>query len=132
MKIAVIDDSALAGLIGELERREKKQGTGKLRQSSVKNIFKPLRAVLRYAVKERLLSASPFASLEAEDRPAADDEPHEPHEWTDAELDRLLAASRKRASEQASRYDYAPLLTVAAKAGLRLGELLGLERPTAR
>jgi integrase len=129
MKIAAIDDSILAGLIGELERREKRHGKGKLRQSSVKNILKPLRAVLRYAVRERLLSASPFASLEAEDRPAPDEEPHEPHEWTDAELDRLLAASRKRASEQASRYDYAPLLTVAAKAGLRLGELLGLEWP---
>jgi integrase len=129
MKIAAIDDSILAGLIGELERREKRHGKGKLRQSSVKNILKPLRAVLRYAVRERLLSASPFASLEAEDRPAPDEEPHEPHEWTDAELDRLLAASRKRASQQASRYDYAPLLTVAAKAGLRLGELLGLEWP---
>jgi integrase len=129
MKIAAIDDSTLAGLIGELERREKKHGEGKLRQSSVENILKPLRAVLRFAVKERLLSASPFASLEAEDRPAPDDEPHEPHEWTDAELERLLAASRKRAVDEKSRYDYTPLLTVAAKAGLRLGELLGLEWP---
>jgi len=129
MKIAAIDDSTLARLIGELERREKKHGTGKLRQSSVENILKPLRAVLRFAVKERLLSASPFASLEAEDRPARDEEPHEPHEWTDTELDRLLAASRNRASEPASRYDYTPLLTVASKAGLRLGELLGLEWP---
>jgi integrase len=67
--------------------------------------------------------------IEKEDRPAEDEEPHEPHEWTDAELELLLAASRRRAAEQASRYDYAPLLTVAAKAGLRLGELLGLEWP---
>jgi integrase len=37
--------------------------------------------------------------------------------------------AQKRASEPASRYDYTPLLTVAAKAGLRLGELLGLEWP---
>jgi integrase len=129
VKIAAIDDSVLAGIVGELEARERKHGKGKLRQSSVENILKPLRAVLAYAVKEKLLSASPFAALEREDRPAEDAEPHEAHEWTDEELERLLAASRRRAAEQSSRYDYAPLLTVAAKAGLRLGELLGLEWP---
>jgi integrase len=129
MKIAALDDRVIAGLVAELEQRPKHQGTGKLRQNSVENILKPLRAVLRYAVKERLLSASPFATLDTEDRPAPDDEPHVPHEWTDAELERLLAASRKRGADQASRYDYAPLLTVAAKAGLRLGELLGLDWP---
>jgi integrase len=85
--------------------------------------------VLAYAVNEKLLSASPFAALDKEDRPAPDEEPHEPHEWTDEEIERLLAASRRRAAVQASRYDYAPLLTVAAKAGLRLGELLGLDWP---
>jgi len=127
VKIAAIDDGVLGGIVGELERREKRHGKGKLRQSSVENILKPLRAVLAFAVKEKLLSASPFAALEKEDRPAPDEEPHEPHEWTDEELERLLAASSRRAAEQASRYDYAPLLTVAAKAGLRLGELLGLE-----
>jgi integrase len=41
----------------------------------------------------------------------------------------LLAAASARAAEQASRYDYTPLLTVAAKAGLRLGECLGLDWP---
>jgi integrase len=129
LKIAAIDDGVLAHLIADLERRDKQQGKGKLRQSSVENLLKPVRAVLAYAVKEKLISASPFASLEKEDRPAPDEEPHEPHEWTDAELDRLLAVARKRAAAQASRYDYAPLLTVAAKAGLRLGELLGLDWP---
>jgi integrase len=129
LKIAAIDDSVLAGLVGELERRDKHHGKGKLRQSSVENILKPLRAVLAFAVKEKLISASPFAALEREDRPAPDAEPHEPHEWTDEELELVLAASRRRAGKQASRYDYAPLLTVAAMAGLRLGELLGLEWP---
>jgi integrase len=128
MKIAAVDDSTLAGLIDELERREKKHGKGKLRQNSVENILKPLRGVFRHAVKEKLFSASPFAALDREDRPAPDAEPHEPHEWTDEEIERLLACARRRATEK-SRYDYAPLLTVAAKAGLRLGELLGLDWP---
>lgn len=59
----------LTARVGELESREKRHGKGKLRQSSVENILKPLRAVLAYAVKEKLLSASPFAALEKEDRP---------------------------------------------------------------
>src|SRR4249919_2597674 len=70
MKIAAVDDRTLAALVVRLEQRDKKHGKGKLRQNSVENILKPLRAVLRYAVKERLLAASPFANLEAEDRPA--------------------------------------------------------------
>src|SRR5205823_14196468 len=35
--------------------------------------------------------------------------------------------SRARARKEESRYDYSPLLEVAARAGLRLGEVLGLE-----
>jgi len=128
-KIAAVDVEAIAGFIGELEGREKKHGKGKLRQSSVQNALKPLRAVCRHAVKQKLLSASPFASLDAEDRPAPDEEPHQPHEWSDEEIERLLAASSARAAANPRRYDYSPLLTVAAKAGLRLGELLGLDWP---
>jgi integrase len=128
-KIAALDDRAIAGLVRQLEQRDKKHGQGKLRQNSIENILKPLRAVLRFAVKERLLAASPFATLDSEDRPAPDAEPHEAHEWTDEEIDALLVVASTRAAEQASRYDYTPLLTVAAKAGLRLGECLGLDWP---
>jgi integrase len=129
MKIAAVDDSTIADLIQTLEARDKKHGKGKLRQSSVENILKPLRSVLRFAVKERLISASPFAALDKEDRPARDDEPHEPHEWTDTEIEALLTASMRRAAANPRRYDYTAFLTVAAKAGLRLGEGLGLDWP---
>jgi Phage integrase SAM-like domain len=108
VKIAAVDAEAIAAFIGQLEHRDKKHGKGKLRQNSVENILKPLRAVLRFAVKERLLAASPFASLDAEDRPAADAEPHEPHEWTDDEIEALLAASATRAAANERRYDYTP------------------------
>lgn len=83
--------------------------------------------VMRMAVKEGLISASPFSLLDRDDRPAQDKEPHEAHEWTDNEIDKLLAASAARAHARESRYDYTPLLTLAAKAGLRLGECLGLD-----
>ncbi len=76
-----------------------------------------------------MLAASRFATLDSEDRPAPDAEPHEPHEWTDEEIETLLACSTARAVANVRRYDYAPFLTVAAKAGLRLGEGLGLDGP---
>jgi integrase len=129
VKIAALDAEIIANFIGELEQRDKKHGKGKLRQSSVENYLLPLQAVLRFAVKERLITASPFATLAAEDRPAKDEEPHESHQWTDEEIDALLAAAAARAATNPRRYDYTPFLTVAAKAGLRLGEALGLDWP---
>jgi integrase len=129
IKIAAVDAEMIADYIGVLEARDKKHGKGKLRQSSVENGLLPLAAVLRFAVKERLITASPFAALDAEDRPAKDAEPHKPHEWTDEEIEALLAAAAARAAANPRRYDYTPFLLVAAKAGLRLGEGLGLDWP---
>ena len=126
VKIAAVDAEMIANFIGVLEARKKKHGKGKLRQSSVENYLLPLQAVLRFAVKERLITASPFATLAAEDRPAKDEEPHE---WTDEEIEALLTAAAARAATNPRRYDYTPFLTVAAKAGLRLGEGLGLDWP---
>jgi integrase len=125
-KIGTIDVSALATFIGELEQRKTPNGD-KPRQSTVQNTLKPMRGVLRLAVKENLISASPFSMLDHDDRPAADEEPHEPHEWDDAEIAALLSAARSRAEKTASRYDYTPLLTLAVRSGLRLGECLGLD-----
>src|SRR5207247_10454101 len=45
-KIAAIDDRVIASLVRELEQRPKHHGRGKLRQNSIENILKPLRAVL--------------------------------------------------------------------------------------
>jgi integrase len=55
------------------------------------------------------------------------DETAKAHEWTENELAALFAASESLAAEPDARYDYAPLLRVAARLGLRLGELLGLQ-----
>jgi integrase len=126
-KVAAIDAAELARFIFDLERRTKLNRTeGTLRRSSVENIIKPVRAVFRQAVRDKLVAASPFYALDRDERPKPDAEPHEPHEWTDAELERLLAASRARGAAKDARYDYSPLLEVAARSGLRLGELLGL------
>jgi integrase len=127
-KVAAIDADELARFVHALETRTKRNRTeGQLRRSSVENILKPVRGALRHAVKEKLIPLSPFAVLDRDERPKADDEPHEPFEWDDELLKRLLAASRARASMQESRLDYAPLLELAARSGLRLGECLGLD-----
>ena len=47
-------------------------------------------------------------------------------EWSPESVEALLSASRKLAANATSRYDYTPLLTLAIRTGLRLGELLGL------
>jgi integrase len=127
-RIGTIDAAAVAQLTVELEQRKTPNGQAP-RQSTVENTLLPLRGVLRQAVKDGLISASPFTMLDRDDRPAPDEQPHRAHEWTDIEVDRLLAASSSRAHASESRYDYAPLLAVASKAGLRLGEILGLDWP---
>lgn len=128
MPVAAIDRQALADFIFRVESRSKRNGSeGTPRQSTVENTLKPIRAVLRWAVDHHGLAVSPFVSLSQDERPRKDAEPHAAHRWTDEEIERLLAASRARADKATGRYDYSVILTVAAKAGLRMGECLGLD-----
>lgn len=133
LPIAAIDRRALADFVYRLESRKKRNGSrGTPRQSTVDNVLKPIRAVLRWAVDQDYIAVSPFVSLSQDERPRKDDEPHEAHEWTEEEVERLLAASRARASRPREKggpmpFDYSLILTVAAKAGLRMGECLGLD-----
>src|SRR5206468_2718407 len=111
MKVATIDSGELARFVYALETRQlRNRSKGKPRQSTVENILKPTRGVLRLAVKEKLITASPFFALDRDERPRADDDPHEPFEWDDEQLERLLAASRARSRTKEARYHYAPLL----------------------
>lgn len=88
--------------------------------------LKPLSGVLGYAVRRNVIASSPFDVLTDDDRPErAEKEP--PHEWTDEEVEALLAASTHLASKRESRYDYSPLLRLVAVLGLRKGEALGLQ-----
>ena len=48
------------------------------------------------------------------------------YEWDDDEIASLLRASERLARQPESRYDYSPILRLAVRTGLRLGELLGL------
>jgi hypothetical protein len=118
MKVAAIEANEIARYVYDLERRKKRNGTeGNPRQSTVENILKPMRGVFRLAVKERLIASSPFAALDRDERPKADDEPHDPYAWSEEEFDRVGAAARKRAAYKESRYDYSPLIELAGSPG---------------
>jgi integrase len=49
------------------------------------------------------------------------------YEWSDAEIEAVLSASRYLSRQPEARQDYSRLLGIAVFTGLRLGELLGLE-----
>jgi integrase len=125
MRITKVGRQDIGRFVRELEERG-------LRKSSVENYSKPMRCTFKYIIEEAdppFLSVSPFAGLSKNQRPKDDEEPHESYRWTDAKLAALYAASDKLAAKETSRYDYTPILKLAAKAGPRLGECLGLDWP---
>ena len=130
-KLGAIDADAIAKLTRDLEREglhaiDPARPVRPLGRSSCDNYLKPLCGVLGHAVRRAKIAANPFSVLTVDDR-AAEGE-HEPaHEWCDADVDALLAASAKLAANAESRYDYTPLLRVTARLGLRLGEATGLQ-----
>jgi integrase len=130
-KVSAVDAEAISRLIRDLEReglhavdpKRPKRGLGR---SSIENYLKPAQGILKLAVRRRLIADNPFGHLIDDDRPKTE-ETAAPHEWTDEELDALLAASTQLAQKPDSRYDYTPLIRLAARLGLRIGELLGLQ-----
>lgn len=129
-QLAAIDADAIARLTHDLEREglhaiDPHRPRRPLGASSIANYLKPLQGVLALAVRRRWISANPFDVLTADDRPEKRTR-EAPHNWTSEELAALLAASAAQAAHEASRYDYTPMLRLAAALGLRLGELLGL------
>jgi integrase len=90
----------------------------------VKNILKPLQGTLKLGVRRGLIFQSPFDLLTADERPK--ETPRKDHEWSPDEMDALLAASEALAREKDAKYDYSPILRVAAYTGLREAEVLGL------
>jgi integrase len=129
-QLAAIDADEVARLTRDLERVglhaiDAERPKRPLGRSSVSNYLKPLQGVLALAVRRRLIPASPFDVLTADDRPARG-ERKPPHEWTPEEVTALVGAAETLAGRNVAKYDYAPLLRLAATVGVRLGEALGL------
>jgi integrase len=130
-KLAAIDADSIARLIRDLEKEglhaiDPERPVRPLSASSIENYLKPLSGTLGLAVRRGLLASNVYRTLTGDDRPEkVDSDPA--YEWSDEEIEGLLAASVKVAAERDSKYDYSPILRTAVYTGLRLGELLGLQ-----
>src|SRR5699024_9039429 len=113
------DADAISRLTRDLEREglhalDGTRPTRPLGRSSVANYLKPLQGTLALAVRRGLIVSSPFAVLTDDDRPRRD-EKRLTHEWTDEEIDALLAASATLAARPVAKVDYTPLLQLTAR-----------------
>lgn len=95
-----------------------------LGRSYIDNLLKPLSGTFKFAMSRGLIGSNPMANLTEDERPPR--KPRHVFEWSPESIEALLSAARELAAKPAARRDYTPLLTLAIRTGLRLGELLGL------
>jgi integrase len=96
-----------------------------LSRSQVDNYMKPLRSLMKYAVRHKKgVTVNPFDLLTEDDR-ADDDRERFVYEWSDEEIEKVLAKADELDRRQGARQEYAPLIRSAVETGARLGELLG-------
>jgi integrase len=130
-KVASIDVEVIAKLIRDLEARglnaiDPKRPLRPLGRSSIENYLLPLQGALQLAVRRRLIAVDPFSLLGKDERPQRAEKVR-PHNWTEQEIDELLAAAERIARQPESRQSYVLLLKLTARLGLRLGEVTGLQ-----
>jgi integrase len=92
---------------------------GKLARNTIRNIFATLRAMLAQAVEDGLLDANPAVGLGRLNKP--NNQARKAEFLTRQEAERFLTAAKDRCP---GRY---PLFLTALRAGLRQGELVGLQ-----
>lgn len=129
-RLTAIDAEAISRLIRDLEGEglhciDPKRPVRPLGAAAISNYLKPLQGVLSLAVRRGLVRDNPFTHLTADDRPASAPR-RTPYVWSPKETQALLTAAANRAQERDAKYDYTPLLRLAATLGVRLGEALGL------
>jgi integrase len=119
-KVSAITPQDVAKLIRDLEERG-------LASSTINSYLLPLSGTLDMAVSRGLIPANPCKLLTRDERPRKKVTRRQDHIWNDEEIQALLEASEYLARQPEARYNYAPLLRVSIKTGLRPGELLGLQ-----
>jgi integrase len=115
-KLGQVTVQAVAELACELEAKG-------LTRATVLNHLKPIRASFAYAIRRGMASYNPVDQLEPDELPAAST--RKARIPTDEEIADLFSAAARFVSRRG--YDYHPLLELAIYAGLRKGEVLGLE-----
>jgi integrase len=129
-KLGAVTVDAIAKLIRGLETEglhfvDPSKPVRPLKPATITTYMRPLQGMLAHAVRRGWLTTNPFPLLTADDRPKPDDD-EPPYEWSDDDVERLLAASAALAAKPAARYDYTPVLSLALDTGMRQSELMGL------
>lgn len=117
-RLPAISVDAVAALIHELEQRG-------LSGSRIDNLMKPLKGTIKLALRRGIIAQNPFDLLTADERPKRDTRAR--YVWSPDEIAAVLDAARTLASRPQAKCDYSTIIEVAIFAGLRLGELLGLQ-----
>lgn len=130
LRVDAIDVDKIAKLVRDLEREglhaiDPKRPIRPLGRSSIENYLKPLQGIMKLAVRRKMTASNPFDAMTTDDYPKRE-EKEQPYEWSDEEIEALVAASKTLASNKESQYDYSTLILIAARLGLRIGEVLGL------
>jgi integrase len=96
--------------------------------SRVQNLVKPLQGMMKLAAKRHGVP-NPFLLLDSDDRPKADDDDEGTfvYEWSDAEINRVVAKADERDRRPGARMEYAQLIRFAIETGARLGEITGAD-----
>lgn len=123
-----IDADTLSLQIGLAERGlnyvDRTRPVRPLSRSRVDNLMKPLRGIMAYALRRKLIAANPFDLLTEDDR-ADDDSERFTYEWSDEEIAKVIAKADELDRRPEARQEYAPLIHSGIETGERLGELLG-------
>jgi integrase len=96
-----------------------------LGSSQIDNYLKPFNGIMNLAVRRGLIPLNPMSLLTADERPKSKTE-EPPYEWSDAEIDALLTASRTLAARPVSKQDCTDVLRFTSRLTFRLGEVIGL------
>lgn len=120
MEMKQINEFILMKLLDELERKDGKEGD--LSFHSKQDVYRTLKSIFKYAVKWKVLKDNPMDGVEKPKPTDAEEDYEEIKVYEEEEIAELMHLL------QSEPIIWRIMFTLALAAGLRRGELLGLER----
>lgn len=119
MEMKQINEFVLMQLLDGLERKDGKEG--ELSYHAKQDIYRTLKSIFKYAVRWKVLKDNPMDGVEMPKPSDTDDESVDLQVYDEDEIDALMHIL------QSEKPHWRVMFTLALAAGLRRGELLGLE-----